>query len=236
MLNPYIYKEIEGELYAIPNKEYWEKNQQKLYEIKLKKSYIPKNYWDIEFDDYKGELSIDSKDKCMKYAYNCKEEKFHNVNLYLVGERSCQKTMAACNIGKQYIKQGLTVKFVYASELIDLLMKSQGFSYIEQVEQKIKEYTDADLLIIDDIFDKEKGTYWKNNPELVITAWDKFLRRQISEDRRVVLTSNYSVDTVESKFGRSIYELIDRNFIELRFYDNIQDVRKQRLKGLWDEE
>lgn len=235
-MKPYEYKEIDGELRAIPNPEYWADNKKKLYEIYLKRAEIPKNYWDIEFSDYKGEQSKKSCRKCAIYASKAHDEKFHNVNLYLVGERGCQKTMCACNVGKAFIRQGLKVKFVYASELIDLLMKAQGFSYVKEVEDKIKEYTEVDLLIIDDIFDTEKGTYWKKSPELVITAWDKFLRRQISEDRRVILTSNYSVASIEEKFGKSIFDLIDRNFIELRFYDNINDVRKKRFEGLWDEE
>lgn len=236
MTNPYNYKEVDGEIYAIPNEEYWNKNDKKLYEIRLKRAEIPKNYWDIEFNDYQGETSLESKEKCEKYAKNCRQEKFHNINLYLVGSFSTQKTMLACNIGKEFIKQGLRVKFVFASELIDLLMKSQGFTYIDEIENKLKQYIDTDLLIVDDIFDTEKGTYWKKSPELVITAWDKFLRRQIAEDRRVILTSNYAMNTIEEKFGKSIHELIDRNFIELRFYDNIQDVRKKRFEGLWDEE
>jgi DNA replication protein DnaC len=142
--------------------------------------------------------------------------------------------MIACNVGKALLKQNYDVKFVYASELIDLLMKSQGYSYITEVEAEIKKYYEADLLIIDDIFDFEKSTYWEKSSHLVIGCWDKFLRRRISENKRIVVTSNYNSASLEEKFGVSIFNLIQRNFYELTFYDNVNEVRKSRFDNLFD--
>jgi DNA replication protein DnaC len=235
MKNPYIIKEVNGEEYYVPNKEYWDKVTEKRYNLLLKKSKIPQNYWDIEFEDYKGKRSVEEKDKAVVYSKKCREEKFHNINLYLVGENGTQKTMIACNIGKEFIKNGFRVYFTYASELIDLLLKMQGYSWDKELYAKLKDIESYDLLIIDDIFDTQKGIYWKNNPDLVISAWDQFLRRFISEDKRLILTSNEPISTIKDNFGQSMYNLIYRNFEELMFHDYIGDVRKGRFKDLWRE-
>jgi len=231
---PYIIEKRDGIFTAKRNESYWKEMAEKRYNILLAKSGIPKNYADIEFENYVGKESTESLNKCVQYVNGANDEKFHNVNLYLVGTYGTQKTMIACNIGKSFIRQGYKVQFSYASEFIDLIMKTQGFNYIEEIEDKIKKITGADLIIIDDIFDQDKGTYWKNSPELVISAWDKFLRRIISEDKRVILTSNHGIEVIKTKFGRSLYHLIERNFISLSFHDSISETRKSRFKGLWE--
>lgn len=233
-LTSYIIKIIDGEEHALPNKEYWDEMSRKKYKIHLESSGIPRNYWDINFDDYHGEISLEDKNKALEYALNCKDKKFRQINLYLVGNHGTQKSTVACNIGKEFIKQGYRVQFTYASELIDILLKVQGFSYIEELEKELKKFTSADLLIIDDIFDVHKGTYWQSNPQLIISAWDKFLRRQISENKRTILTSNFPLSTIEEKFGQSLFNLLDRNFYTLMFYDNVSEVRKSRFKELFD--
>ena len=126
------------------------------------------------------------------------------------------------------------VKFIFASELIDLIMKTQGYGYKEDIEFQLKNILNSDLLIIDDIFDEAKGTYWKSNPDLVIGAWDKFLRRQLSEEKRIILTSNTTMTTIQKKFGESLYELISRNFYDLQFTKKIKDEkRKKKFDNLW---
>ena len=233
MTESYIIKEINGEEYVIPNKEYWDDISEKKYYVLLEKSKIPRNYWDINFEDYKGDRSLSEKIKAEEYSNFCREEKFTNINLYIVGENGTQKTMIACNIGKEFIKKGYRVRFIYASELIDLLLKMQGYSWDKELYLKLKKIEDIDLLIIDDIFDIKKGAYWKNNSDLIISAWDQFLRRFISENKRIVLTSNEPISNMKENFGHSLHNLIYRNFEELFFNDYISEIRKERFKNLW---
>ena len=235
MTKKYIIVKEDGEEVAIPNSEYWDNISEEKFNLLLKKSHIPQNYHDLDFEDYQGKISLESFNKCYSYAAKCKEEKFHNVSLYLVGNHGAQKTMIASAIGKEFIRQGLSVKFVYAGELIDLLLKAQGFDWNEEIQNKLKNYACLDLLIIDDIFDSNKSIYWQKNPQLIISAWDTFLRRQISEDKRIILTSNFAIDVIHEKFGESMFHLLDRNFIQLTFYDNIQTVRKERFNNLFED-
>jgi len=227
----YNYLTIDGIEYASLSEGYKKDLKEKKYQHLLNLSEIPKEYYDLDFKDYKGEKSHSSVEKCIKYSESCKEDKFKNINLYLSGSYGTQKTTVVCGIGKQFINHGYKVKFVYASELIDYLMKNQGFSFNEDLQKKIDNYMKCDLLIVDDF---GKGTYWKNNPGLIIEAWDKFLRKIISESKRIVMTSNYSLDYIKEHYGESLYMLLHRNFEELEFFDSIHEVSREKFDGLWE--
>jgi len=246
-MNPYNIKTIDGEDVAIRNEDYWKKKEQEKFELYLIRSGIPKNYWDIDFIDYQGDKSIDSKNKCEQYAKRCLEEKFHNINLYLCGgngdeddssgeekTHNVQKSMCACAIGKEFLRQGLKVQFVYAGKLLDLLLKTQGFNYEERFYNQLQKIIDVDLLIIDDVFDTRKSQMFINNPDTTIALWDTFLRSFIHEDKRIVMTSNYSMNMIKKKFGESIHQLIERDFLQLMFYDDIKIVRRKRFENIWE--
>ena len=225
-----------GGVIAVKNKEHWKEVQQRKYDILLKRSEIPKFYWDIEFEDYKGELSKGSVSKCINYSKNCFTEKFDYVNLYLWSEaNSSQKTAILCNIGKEAIKQGKRVRFVLAGTLIDRLIKNQGFNYNEEIEFYLKNLKDQDLLLIDDIFDSKKSIHW-NNSDLIVAEYDRFLRELTVSGIKIVMTSNVSLDTISKKFGSSIHALIDRNFYTLEFNDSIKEHRKKMFGNIFDED
>jgi DNA replication protein DnaC len=228
-----------------PKKEYLDDVESKKYMIRLSKSGIPKNYWDINFEDYKGELSKDNLEKSIKYSEGCEKDKFHNVNLYLyANQNGTQKTMVACNIGKEFLKHGYSVKFFLASEVLDVLLKNQGYGTSQKIsfegeltniERVLNVLYSADLLIIDDIFDSKKSVAWKNNPDLIISAWDGFLRRRIGEDKRIVMTSNYPINNLGETNNNSLSKLLERNFIELDFLDSITNFRKDRFTNIFED-
>ncbi len=229
--NKYNYTKIDGIEYASLSPKYKKYIEDEIYQHLLTLSEIPKEYHDLDFANYRGSKSLSNIMKCTKYSTLCRDDKFKNINLYLSGGYGTQKTTVACSIGKQFIRDNYKVKFVYASELIDFLMKNQGFSFNEELQKKIDNYMKCELLIIDDF---GKGTYWKNNPDLIIEAWDKFLRKIISESKRIVMTSNYSLDYIKEHYGESLYMLLHRNFEELTFYDSIHEVSREKFDGLWE--
>lgn len=215
--------------------EYLEEKNIKLYETRLKNSGIPQKYWNLELDMYQGELSKDSLFKVKQYIDRCDEEKFIHLNLFLNGSNGTQKTLCSTNIGKGFLKKGHRVKFIYAGELINLLIKNQGYSTNQEIDDYLKEILLCDLLIVDDFADKEKSIYWEKSPDLIRTAWDNFLRRVISENIRIVMTSNKSFDSIQDMLGASLFALMRRNFVELQFLDSISDhVRKLKYEDIWD--
>ena len=52
-----IITQKDGDEVAIYNSEYKKENTKKIYNILLKQSNIPTYYWNVEFEDYKGNSS-----------------------------------------------------------------------------------------------------------------------------------------------------------------------------------
>ena len=237
MTQPYIFKKIEDEFYAIPNKLYWEEIYRKKYQIFLQRSGIPNFYWDIEFSDYVGEISKKNVDKIQYMCQNIHYEKFKYVNLYLWGtETGTQKTSCVCNFGKECIKKGLYVKFMLFGTFVNYLMKLQGFHRDEEADEKIKELKQMDIIILDDAFDPNKSMLWKkeSSRELIISEIDNFFREQIYKNKKFILTSNLSPQMIQENYGRFLYDLIDRNFISFSFLDSVTRVRKEKMsENLW---
>jgi DNA replication protein DnaC len=230
-----IKKDKDGNEYTIENPIYREKIQNEKFKFFLEKSGIPSFYWNINFKDYKGDKTAKEIRQIIHYAENCHKEKCNHVHLYLYGNFGCQKTALSCNVLKQGIKNGLRVKFILAGTLISYLLKVQGFSKDEDIEIKLKELKECNLLVIDDIGDINKSVYWKNSNNLVIAAWDSFLREVLSSDTKVIMTSNFDITIFKQYFGESLYELIDRNFAQIHLTQSVKSVRKLNVNKIFEE-
>ena len=232
-MHKYLKEVIDGEEYAVLNPEYEQHVLEKKYELYLKQSGIPEYYWNVEFSDYKGVKSEEEFQKVMKFSERCWEPEFNHTHLYLWGQNSCQKTALGVNVLKAQIRKGKKVKFILAGTLISLLMKEQGFSYHKDVQDKIEKLTDADIILIDDVFCDKKSLTWKSeNNTIIVSAWDEFLRSHVSSSTRLILTSNIAPSSIKEYWGEAIYELIDRNFFTFQFLDNIKNQRKATFKDL----
>jgi len=233
--NIFKYIEENGDSFAILNPRYKRKILEKKYNILLKKSNIPEFYWNVDFKHYKGENSKENLKKVIYYAQNFENEKFNHTHLYLFGSQSCQKTACGINILKEAIHRGKECYFVLGGILIDKLMKIQGYTINEEIESYINKLKNADMILLDDLFDEKKNLYWSKNSDLVITAWDMFLREVVSSSTKIIITSNIPIEAIKEKFGESLYHLIDRNFLALSFYDNIKNEKKRKYENLFNE-
>ena len=236
---PYTYIIDENKnRWAIKNEAYWKQKANEKYFILLKRSGIPEFYWNIDWKDYKGNKSKENFDKALYFAQNFHKEKFNHTHLYLWSEmNNSQKTSISCNIGKEAIQQGYKVKFILGGTLIDYLMKNNGFNYNKEIHDKIQQLKEQDILIIDDAFSADKGTLWKNSPNnnLIISAWDQFLREVVSSNTKIIMTSNLQIDKIKELYSPSLFELVDRNFVVLLFEDSIKDHKKKKFDNLWKE-
>lgn len=230
----YITVEKDGEIVAVDNPEYIIKIQNEKYQYFLNKSNIPYFYHTIEFSDYVGQKHNEEFRKIKYYAEHCHEDKFKYVSLYLWGEGSTQKTALACNTGKQAIKNGLQVKFIQASSLIDKLLKVSSYSRDEKIENEIADLKSQDLIILDDVGDLRKGIMFKNNPDLIITEWDNFLRPLLANGMKIVFTSNNSMDVLKDIFGESLFELLHRNCECLHLIESVKQKRKLTVSSVFD--
>lgn len=225
------YFKEDGDEYAVVNKRYMSKIIDKKYNYLLKKSGIPIFYRDIDFKNYKGDTSKKNVRKVEHYAKNFNDEKFRHIHLYLFGSQSCQKTSMAIAVGKELMHKGKEVYFVLAGDLVDKLMKAGGYAVNEEIEAYIQKLKNADMIILDDVFDTTKSTWWYKSPDLVVSLWDTFIRGVVASDTKIVMTSNIPVEGIKEKFGESLYHLIDRNFIALSFLDSYKNERKKAFQS-----
>lgn len=235
-ISPYIIKKDKnGSEYTIDNPEYQKLKQNKKYKFFLEKSGIPEFYWKIEFENYAcGKESKEFK-KIVYYAQNCHKEKFKHVSLYLYGRNNTQKSALMYNIGKQAIKNGMKVKSILANTLISNLLKVQGYGNDEDIQNKIKEVKESDLILIDDVGDINKSTYWTKSKNLVISEWDGFLREIFADDKKVVMTSNFDPTIFKQDFSESLYELIDRNCMSIQLIHSVKSIRKNSIDKIFED-
>ena len=234
----FIYKiDEEGNSFAVDNPEWVKYAQQQNYKLFLERSGIPEFYWTIGFKDYVGnKLSVEYK-KILYYSENLKEKKFEHTHLYIWGLGSTQKTALSCNIGKEAIKKGLKVKFILAGELIDSMMKLQGYNNDYSAIKELDSLkTDYDLIILDDIADPEKAMMWNSsNKSLIVTEWDKFFRKVLYNGSHIVMTSNFSIENCRSYFSESVFNMLDRNVEKIHLIDSVKQVRKLKVQSAFDD-
>lgn len=229
--NKYIYETNDqtDETIVKINPKFDKERKHTRYEILRKFSDIPALYDNLDFNTIKTQFTIstDSLQKCIKYSEQCSSEKFKNVSLYLWGPNTTAKTTVACAIGREFMRNGLYVKFVLAGNLISYLMSTQGFNKDVESDRFLKEFDKCDLIIIDDAFDSDKALLWQSaNKGMIVQEWDRFYRHYISLGTRFIVTSNKKPDYIGVDFSKSLLELIDRNFAIFEFADNIKHVRK----------
>lgn len=223
------YKEVDGELVAILKPDVLEANKKIEYEMKYRKSGIPVDYWNLGFKDAIVGSNREVVSVCRSY-YQDVIKSNKRYNLFLYGRNTTGKTTTACAIGKEFIANGKRVKFVLADHLIDLLMKTSGYSYIEELEKEKQSYERCDLIIIDDAFDEKKALMWKSESNnQILSRWDSFLRHIVQNNVRMVITSNIPFERIANTYTKSISELLERNFKILTFEENVKQIRKKNL-------
>ena len=230
------YTEIDGETYVYEDEKFVEENNKLKYLLKLKQSGIPEFYWNINFEDYMGSKTNKEYLYITHYANSCHTKEFNHVHLFLYGSHSTQKSALMYNIGKQAIRNGMKVKAILAGTLIDKLMKLQGFNFIQEIYTEIQELKNCDLLLIDDFGDGNKTLAWKGESRnLIIGAWDTFLREILASNTKLVMTSNYDLQHIQEYYGKSLFELLDRNYYCLQLLSSIKDLRKYNVKKIFEQ-
>lgn len=222
-----------GETIAHSNPEYIKYIQNKKYELYLKQSGIPDFYYNIDFKDYKGNKESKEYKQIVYYAENCNTKEFDHVHLYLFGTQGTQKSALMYNILKQCIRNGMKVKTILAGNLINKLMKLQGFNRDEEIEAEIKQLKECDIIGLDDVGDIEKSMQWQNS-SLVTVEWDNFFREVLSSKTKIVMTSNFPIETFKQYFSESLYELLDRNTHKIHLTESVKMLRKYNVEKVFE--
>lgn len=199
--------------------------------LKLKKANISTKVADLSLQkNYIGSDNNKNIPKLLKYIDEF-ENKFSKVSLYFWSEQnSTQKTTIASIIGKELILKKYKVKLILMNTLIKLL---QDAPFEKEKEIQLNQYTNADLLIIDDCFDKSKMTVYKSGYQFAFI--DSFLRHRLEVvTKAVIFTSNICPTTISKSFNISIEKLINRNVYPMEFKDSIELKNDFNPKNIWE--
>jgi hypothetical protein len=171
------------------------------------KNGFDKGKFKIEYPkDYKGTKSVHCINRIIKYVSNWNNLQVQKAILYIYGNNGTQKTTLANWIGKNIIRQGYNVIYVSMKNLMETLWKSQRDDAELLEEHRL---LGADLLIIDEAFDKNKAHLWSSGVQLGYI--DSFIRDRINKNLGTIFITNvhpYSIS--DNGYGPDIQNLIIR--------------------------
>lgn len=205
--------------------------KEELIKIKLEKANISTKTISFNLDTtYIGPDIDENIPKLTKYIDQF-EDKYSKISLYLWSEKnSTQKTTVASIIGKELIMKGFKVKLILMDTLIKLLQDS---SFDKEKELLLDQYSKADLLIIDDCFDRAKMTIYKSGYQFAFI--DSFLRHRLEvATKSTIFTSNVCPTTIGQSFNISIEKLINRNVYPMEFKDSIELKNDFNPEDIWE--
>lgn len=217
----YYYVEVEGKTFIkeCSCHKRWEEEQ------KVSRRLKEANLWDSDYsiDDYVGEVSKEDALALVQYINDFKE-KFHNKMLYMYGYNSTQKTTLAQWVGKSLVEKGFSVYYTLMESLSVAL--TPDFNDDSEVKKElVKKALEADLLIVDEAFDKSKLTLYKSGYQIPFI--DRFIRERFEINKKaIIFISNKEPTQIEEQgFGLSLESLIKRNVKEstLTFFDKYID-------------
>jgi len=224
---PVLYREENGERVGYPNPDYEPVLSAARYNAAFRFSGIPLEYVSLDFDNVEDKY-VESRESfllCKKYAMECRQESTQGISLYLHGalNRSGKTTMQAA-IGKEFLRQGFTVKYYQAG---DLALKLINFDTYHTVMEEARR---ADLILLNDAFDPNKSLMWgRDKKPMIVSAWDTFVRSLMQDTKRFVIDGNVALAKVKESYSLSLYELLDTNCKQLEFLDSVKSARKMRV-------
>lgn len=149
---------------------------------------------------------------CKEYADTFGEK---SGNLLFVGNTGLGKTFLSACIAAEVAMKGFSVAYESAPRLFDRLGKNQ-FAGDEQTRQETAQYTDCDLLILDDL-----GTEMTN--QFVISALYSLVNERLLSGKSTVISTNLNVEEIAQRYSPQIASRLQGCYRGLTFLG--QDIR-----------
>ncbi|MDP4159794.1 MAG: ATP-binding protein [Bacillota bacterium] len=219
-----VVEEREGEVWA---RECTCKPQKQINRM-FKQSGMTEEQRKIKLEDYK--ISPQTKDmfKMVKnYIEHFKEIQESNIlnkGLALIGAYGVGKTMLMCAIANHILSLKIPTMFVVGPDLIADLMSAQFDGGREVFDNKVKQLTTVQVLILDDIA-KEKISEW------VQTQYFRIIDARYRANLTTLFTSNFTFDQIEAKMGEAVGS---RLFGLTRDHQVIVNAPNYRISGKYE--
>jgi len=173
--------------------------------------------------DYVGTKSIGNIIRLYQYIDKFDNPQVSSSVLYFFGLNGTQKTVTANWIANRLIRRGKSVYAPSMKELLDKLWKEEREDICKE---HIDLYSNCDLLIIEESFDKEKAHIWDSGKQ--IGYLDNFIRNRLNNNKGIIFISNKGINEIKKNgFSDSLVDLIERETKKrdsfFTFYDNYFD-------------
>lgn len=185
---------------------------------------IPVKYWDLDITIL--DESASSAKKMKSYLKKLRLAYDEGMGVFACGKNGNGKTLSACTIGKEAIRQGYSVRFTFLGDIISSFMNTM---YDADKKEKLQEdILGVDFLILDDI-DK---AYISENSKYVNSILDNLFRTRVQNNLPVIMTANKPMKDIlkseEEVFSKSLLSLFSESLLPIVFLD--KDVRSELKK------
>ena len=191
---------------------------------RLEKIGVGRDNFILHYDpdkDYVGTKSADSVAKIKKFIAQFKDYNadYHHVLLYLYGTNGTQKSTLGKYICKEVVSTAKDDEYksslypnYYKAMFITMndLIKQLTIIDVDKQEAAMKKVNEADVLVIDESFDKEKVTIYKSGYQ--IPFLDSFLRKFMNDPTKsIIFISNVSPQDIEANgYSHSLQDFVER--------------------------
>ncbi|WP_084145914.1 ATP-binding protein [Anaerovorax odorimutans] len=165
----------------------------------LKNSDLGSRFQTRTFKNFKTDKHNESiYEKCFQFAKHFEEIKTTGKGLLFIGNVGTGKTHLAAAIANYIIKEYiLLVKFGSVTSLLNEIKNTYESSSEETELQVIKELSNVDLLVIDDL-GKEKASEWSNSVIYTI------INNRYEGYKPLIVTTNLKIEELEKKLGEAV--------------------------------
>ena len=158
-------------------------------------------------------------DICRKYAQNFQT---NAGNLLFSGDTGLGKTFLSACIAKEVAAQGFSVAYESAVHLFTNMERAK-FENDEDAREKVKKYTDCDLLIVDDLGTEIVGQF-------TLTALYTLINDRILSKKATIISTNLNTEGIARRYNPQIASRLRGNFQRVAFVGD--DIRLKMGQGL----
>jgi DNA replication protein DnaC len=167
------------------------------------KSGFQSDLFEYDISTYLGTKSIDNINRLTKYLMIISTPEVLSSMLYFYGPPGAQKSTVANWVGKCILASSHSCKYILMNQLILMLHKS---NIDEEVKEKLSEYEECDIIIIDESFTQKSqwGGYF-----------DNFIKDRINNGKGVIFISNHPPSMISTNgFSKNIQDLVERELLK----------------------